>query len=89
MTYISLLDKTRDLLEMLEDNSISIQELIEQIFYNELTMKDIDKANKVIIKKYGKKNITIHKFPVIPNCEYAYTAHSNCLCLYTYVRPKF
>ena len=89
MTYISLLSKTQELVTMLEDKNISIQEICDTVFYQELTMTDIDKASKIIRKKYGKKEITYYKFPVLPDCEYAYQAHSQCVCLHPYVRPKF
>ena len=87
MTYISLLNKTSDLVELLESN-LTVPEIVKQIVCNEqLEMKDIDKANKEIVKKYGKNNVTTHKFPADPRCEYACTAHNHCLCLYIYLRP--
>ena len=89
MTYISLLSKNIELTELLQNRNITIQKICIEVMNNELTMKDIDKANKIILKKYGKKNITYHKFPVNPNCEYAFTSHSQCVCLYNYIRPKF
>lgn len=86
MTYISLLNNTTNLVELLENINLSTQELVERIFENEVTMNDIDKANKIIIKKHGKENIKFYKLPVIENCEYACTAHSQCVCLYKYAR---
>ena len=89
MTYISLLSKTSNLVELLIDSGTTIYEIVTAITENELTMKDIDKASKIILKRYGKKNITYHKLPVDLECEYAYTAHSQCICLHKYIRPKF
>jgi len=89
MAYISLLNNTKNLVELLTNKNITIQEICIEVVEKELTMKDVDKANKIIYKQYGKKNISYHKFPVDLRCEYAATAHNQCLCLYTYIRPNF
>jgi hypothetical protein len=78
-----------DLVHLLENKNLTNKELVYTLMEgNDLTMKDIDKANKIILKKY-KKNIKIYHFPADNDCLYAGTAHNECLCLYTYYRPKF
>lgn len=89
MTYIPLINNLSDLIELLEDSTVTIQDLINAISERTVTMQDFDKTNKAIIKKYGNKNITTHKFPCDNDCRYAAYAHSECICLYDYVRPNF
>lgn len=87
-SYIPLLKN--NLIEDLENENLSRNELVNRFLENDkISMKDIDKANKKIIKKYGKNNVKSYKFPVQPGCSYAYQAHSQCLCLYVFYRPKF
>ena len=84
----SLLDEITELVELLEDQTLTIQDIvIKFIEGKDLTMEDIDKANKKLIKKYGKSKLKAYRFPAVPNCEYENHAHSNCLCLYVYYRP--
>lgn len=84
----SLLEgKEEKIVTLLEKQELSMTYVIQEIMNLNVTMKDIDKANKILLKKYSKKGLKSYKFPAKSNCEYANEAHSNCICLYMYYRP--
>ena len=86
--YTRLVHKINDLVYLLEDSNLTNQQLVIGIIEGgNIEMKDIEKANTIIIKKYGKNLVKSYKFPCDMDCEYACTAHNQCLCLFTYYRP--
>ena len=81
--------KIAELVELLENPKMNVQDIVHYIFKDgNITIKDIEKTNKIIVKKYGKNNVEVKKLPVNPDCEFAKTAHNQCICLCIYFRPK-
>lgn len=88
MEKTKLLNNNNDLVLLLENFDISQQELVYHLIEgSKYSMEDLNKASSIIIKKYGKKNVKSYKLPAVNDCEYAYSAHSNCICLHIYYRP--
>ena len=78
------------IVNILSNNTLTTNEVIYEILKNcnkETLQEDLYSASKIIIKKYGKKNVIFFKFPVDNYCPYAKTAHNECACLSKYCRP--